>query len=194
MAETKSTSNPAVEYRDIPGFPGYRVGNDGSVWSCRERHPARGLGARGSVSRIGNVWKPMALTHKSNGYLQVLLNSVTVGMKYKTFLVHRLVLTVFIGPCPPGMLCCHHDGDKSNNNLGNLRWDTPRANCADSARQGVLCEGERHGCAKLTEAEVLEIRANSKPKQRNKIALAKKFGVCKRTIKDIVTRKTWDHI
>jgi hypothetical protein len=22
-----------IEYRDVVGFPGYRVGNDGSVWS-----------------------------------------------------------------------------------------------------------------------------------------------------------------
>jgi hypothetical protein len=30
-------SQPPVEYRDVPGFPGYRVGTDGSVWSCWER-------------------------------------------------------------------------------------------------------------------------------------------------------------
>src|SRR5215472_269740 len=35
----QSTSAPSdgqsqVDYRDIPGFPGYRVGDDGSIWSA----------------------------------------------------------------------------------------------------------------------------------------------------------------
>lgn len=32
-----STEKPTVEYRDIEGFPGYRIGSDGTVWSCWKR-------------------------------------------------------------------------------------------------------------------------------------------------------------
>lgn len=42
--------------------------------------------------------------------------------------VHRLVLTAFRGPCPTGKEGCHNDGDHTNNQLRNLRWDTHRNN------------------------------------------------------------------
>ncbi len=31
--KVSSTFDPSVEYRDIPGFPDYKIGADGSVWS-----------------------------------------------------------------------------------------------------------------------------------------------------------------
>lgn len=51
--------------------------------------------------------------------------------------VHRLVLEAFVGPCPPGMECCHFDGDRSNAHLENLRWDTRFANEDDRARHAT---------------------------------------------------------
>lgn len=36
-----------VEYRDIPEFPGYRVGSDGSVWSAWSRREATEAAERG---------------------------------------------------------------------------------------------------------------------------------------------------
>lgn len=32
-----------VEYKEISGFPGYRVGSDGTVWSFTKRHGWRKL-------------------------------------------------------------------------------------------------------------------------------------------------------
>lgn len=49
-------------------------------------------------------------------------------------MVHRLVLEAFVGPCPPGMECCHFDGDSTNNHLSNLRWDTHSSNQFDRVR------------------------------------------------------------
>lgn len=57
--------------------------------------------------------------------------------KSKLVLVHRLILLAFVGPCPPGMEGCHEDGDPLNCTLANLRWDTPKANKADSIRHGT---------------------------------------------------------
>src|SRR5206468_529229 len=83
MAETHSTS-PAepVEYRPIEGHPGYRVGDDGSVWSCRHRGRREHLLARWTRLRPGLSVK---------GYHHVTLSSCTV------FRVHRLVLEAFVG-------------------------------------------------------------------------------------------------
>lgn len=50
--------------------------------------------------------------------------------------IHRLVLEAFVGPCPPGLECCHNDGDRTNNRLENLRWDTRSANQLDAVVHG----------------------------------------------------------
>lgn len=115
MAEANST----VSYRDIPGFPGYRVGDDGSVWS-------RWKGSRS----LSDEWRPMKLSPGSKGYLRVNLSRPEGS--YKTFRIHRLVLECFVGPCPEGMEARHFpDHDKSNNRLENLSWGTAKANAAD---------------------------------------------------------------
>jgi transposase-like protein len=68
--------------------------------------------------------------------------------------VHQLVLEAFRGPCPPGMVCRHLDGSRSNNNFGNLRWGTPAENSADRAAHGTTARGERSGPAALRDADV----------------------------------------
>ena len=49
----------------------------------------------------------------------------------KTRKVHQLVLEAFVGPRLDNTECCHNDGDKANNNLNNLRWDSHENNMAD---------------------------------------------------------------
>lgn len=53
------------------------------------------------------------------------------------FLVHVLVLNAFVGPCPPGLECCHGDGKPARNEVDNLRWDTRLANVRDMIRHGT---------------------------------------------------------
>jgi HNH endonuclease len=66
--------------------------------------------------------------------------------KLTTRTVHTLVLQAFVGPCPAGMEACHYDGDKANNKLGNLRWDTKRANELDAIRHRTRPDPMRTRC------------------------------------------------
>jgi hypothetical protein len=68
-----------------------------------------------------------------------------------------MILESFMGLCPEGMEACHNDGNRTNNRLLNLRWDTPKGNCADRKKHGTNPAGERNPKAKLTEFDVLEI-------------------------------------
>ncbi|AWN04235.1 HNH endonuclease [Gordonia phage Sour] len=61
--------------------------------------------------------------------------------------VHRLVLEAFVGPCPEGQQACHADDDKTNNELTNLRWDSPSANAADMRRNGRNAQARKTKCA-----------------------------------------------
>ena len=58
------------------------------------------------------------------GYLQVYLSGIRIPQ-----LVHRLVAEAFI-PNPLGLRDVDHiDGDRTNNNLTNLRWVSHKENC-----------------------------------------------------------------
>lgn len=128
-----------VEYRDIPGYPGYRIGDDGSVWShwIQPGKKWRPDGWRNQGSgwrRLRPLKCPLDSAYSRKGYMSVSLTHEDVR---KTISVHRLVLMAFVGPCPSGMEACHNDGDPSNNSLSNLRWDTHKNNMADCIKHGT---------------------------------------------------------
>lgn len=107
--------------------------------------------------------------------------------------VHTLVLEAFVGPCPPGLLCRHLDGNAGNNKLSNLRWGTPAENEADKLRHGRAPRGSKNARAKLTEADVPAIfgLAANGGKQRD---IATAFGVSQRVVWAVLNRKTWRHV
>ena len=100
------------------------------------------------------------------------------------------VLEAFVGPCPQGVECCHNDGNCLNNAESNLRWDTSKSNKADQLLHGTRICGERINTAKLTAADVREIRDSG----QSAGVLAEKFGVTKTLIYMILGRKVWKHI
>jgi len=170
-----------VEYREIPGFPGYRVGNDGTVWTSLRR------GSRPIPTDNWRLLKPW----KINGYLMVGLYR---KRELKRELVHRLVLIAFVGECPEGQEACHDpDPDRGNCRLSNLRWDTRKANHADRVDHGTVLRGIDHPKSRLTSAQVLQIRErHALGDGYRKIAV--EFGIDHSNVALIVKRKTWKHI
>lgn len=184
---TQSISAPVV-YKEIRDFPGYRVGDDGSVWS--QRRIGRKAGLTGE-------WRQLrAITHE-RFYLKVTLHNRDVKLQR---LVHLLVLEAFIGPCPDGMEGCHNDGAQAGHHLANLRWDTPKNNHADKRKHGTILTGSRHGRSKLTEAQVKQFREHIASftdfhERRTAVAAArKKLGISQAMSSLILNRKNWTHI
>lgn len=146
MAENDST----VEYRDVQGFPGYRVGSDGSVWSEFQKTVGRKFG------RSGN-WRMLKPKPSRGGYLRVQLYRDGKSV-YRC--IHHLVLEAFVGPRPDGMEACHDpDPTPANNALANLRWDTRSNNNADKIKHGTHQAGEKNPAHRLTNELVYAIRA-----------------------------------
>lgn len=115
----------SIEYRDVPGFPGYRAGSDGTIWS-RWRSCIKGR-------ILTDNWRLMKQSVKKNrsiGRAYHYLN-LTADGKATTFRVHRLILLAFVGPCPEGLEARHLDGIAANNHLTNLAWGTVAENTED---------------------------------------------------------------
>lgn len=171
----------AVAYRDVPDFPGYRVGSDGSVWSCRDFH--------GGTTREWHRMKPGR--HKF-GYPQVYL---CICGSRKMFQIHRLVLMAFVGLCPEGMECRHLNSDPTDNRLENLCWGSHRENVLDMVRAGRRPEwrGERSGNAKVAEQDIRDIRAAFAAGELQR-EIAQRYGLTQGYVSEIVNLKKWAHV
>lgn len=78
-------------------------------------------------------------------------------------------------------------------NPNHLFIGTNQDNMNDMFAKGRNAKGEKHGCAKLTEADVQKIRTLHKEWWSVKY-LSKKFNVTRSTIYLIIHRKIWTHI
>lgn len=162
-----------MDMKPIPGFPGYFATQGGNIYSNRRKK--------------GGILRKLKPYLDKNGYFIV---SLFVDKKQRTMPVHRLVLLAFVGKCPPGMECCHHDGNCQNNRASNLRWDTRLNNNKDKIRHGNSTRGEKHPLAKLKEADVFEIKRLLKNGVYQK-EIGAMFGVVIQTISAIKNRKSW---
>lgn len=162
------------QWRPVVGYEGFfEVSDHGGFRSVTR------------TDRLGRVWEGKAIKAfpAHAGHLRVQLRREgTVRHRY----LHVLVLEAWIGPRPPGMQCCHNDGNPANNHVNNLRWDSPVANCMDTFRHGT-------GSVRLTEQEVRSIRADREAGHTIG-AIARRMNVSRPTIQDIVHRRTWRHI
>ena len=176
-----------VKFALLARRTGFAIGDDGSVWSLWV--PAGGI-ERGW--KVGEEWRRLNPTRTSKN--EFIVSLANTGIAGRRGYVHRLVLEAFVGPCPEGMECCHWDGDRTNNRLSNLRWDTPTANAADRERHGRKTQGERQHLAKLDERRVREIREKHATGHRTFRSLATEYGVAPNSIALVVKRLTWKHV
>lgn len=129
-----------VDYRSFGD--GYRVGSDGSVWTCWNKGPG---------AKPNREWRRMNARLDHEGYRRVTFRQ---GRSIK---VCVLVLTLFVGDRPEGLVCRHVDGDSQNDSLENLQWATQKENIADKQTHGTMATGLKHGRAKLSEDQVTEV-------------------------------------
>jgi hypothetical protein len=123
----------------VPDFPDYEVSDLGRVrsWIAHAGRP------------LPHLIRPGLST---GGYEQLSMRIPGVEGSRRTVAVHRIVAAVFLGPRPGHarrVHVCHNDGDKRNNAITNLRYDTAKANVADLVAEGrhsSVYEQERTHC------------------------------------------------
>jgi hypothetical protein len=158
----------------IKGFENYAVDEQGNVFSLPKK------------TRKGT--RILKYNISNNGY--AMLDLCKDG-KIKRFLVHRLIAETLL-PNPDNKPQVNHkNGNKLDNRIENLEWNTRSENQKHSIQIGLrTTNGEKNSQSKLTEQDVLYIR-NSK---ENGSILDKKFNISRSTICDIRKNRSWTHV
>lgn len=169
-----------VQLRHIDGWVGYAVGDDGSVWSCLKTGPSKCFAG----------WRRLKPTNQ-RGRLAVDLSN---GKKKLKRSVHTLVLEAFVGPRPDGCVARHVvTNDATNNCLWNLQWGTSSENEADKVRHGTKIVGEAMHNAKVTAADVVEMRRLSSLGMTF-VEIGRSYNISATQVSNIVSKKQWSHI
>lgn len=163
----------------------YMVSNNGRVKS----NPKTTFRSNGSkITSKGRIIKQQ---FDNKGYLRIRIIYNDIRLTYKA---HRLVAQNF-KPNPKNKSQVNHiDGCKSNNELNNLEWNTPKENIRHASKNGLrgYLKGEDKPQSKLKESDVRFIKDN-----RGKISgrkLSEMFSVNRSTIINIYSNKIWKHI
>lgn len=136
-------------------------------------------------ARTGEILKR---TLNRNGYLCA---ELWKGGRRKKRVVGGLVLEAFRCPRPPKHQASHIDGNRQNNRLENLMWETQVDNEKRKVGHGTKIRGSRIGTAKLDEKKVRAIK--DEPDTPGGV-LATRYGVSRSTIQSIRRGDTWAHI
>ena len=95
-------------FKDIEGFPGYKIGSKGTLISYRNYH-----------GEITNEYKTLKPSINKDGYYYVTIISIDRKRVHKR--IHRLVADAFLGK-HDDLVVNHINGNKLDNRLTNLEW------------------------------------------------------------------------
>lgn len=129
------------KWKDIAGFPGYQISDQGNVRSFwKRKHYPTGYG---SYHYLSETPKLMSSSDDGNGYQKIMLYSKNNGRRYCKK-IHRLVAEAFL-PTPENSYDTvdHIQSGrygKLNNSVSNLRWIPRRENIRKAYRDGVCDE------------------------------------------------------
>ena len=116
-----------------------------------------------------------------------------IWVKGRTIAAHRVAWEAVNGPIPDGMCVCHKCDTPRCVNPEHLFLGTHKENTRDMINKGRNAPirerhmGEKSHHAKLTEAQVLAIRRDSRVQQ----VIADEYGVSQTAISQIKLRKNW---
>jgi hypothetical protein len=170
------------ELKTIPGYEDYSIASNGDIYRITRRSRKMYYIYRNPRRRI-----PI---RDHNGYWIVVLWKDGKGKK---FFVHRLVLLTFKGEPRIGQEASHLDGNRSNNSIENLAWETRRENNSRKLIHGTLLCGEKSLKCKLNSTDVFEIRELIENRESFQREIADRYGVSRSEISKIKCGKSWKH-
>lgn len=154
---------------------------------------------RPTQAHIARYWSRVALPDE-NGCMLWMGAMLRTGygsawLGYKTISTHRLALWLSEGPPPgPKYEAAHSCRNRHCVAPAHLRWATRIENVHDQVRDETNPQGERNTNAKLTAAQVAEIRRRYSEGGVTQGELAADYGVSDSNIGAVVRRVSWDFL
>lgn len=159
-------------FKEIPGFEKYKVSNMGNVLNMDGSHKKSGL--------------------DKYGYPRVTLTSNTIPIRKISINIHKLVALTFLSTTINNPDVNHINGIKTDNNVCNLEYCSRKENIAHSYKMGLSAIGEDRPQAKLSNANVIQIRLLGLTKTHAEIA--KIYNISHQNVTRIINRQRWKHI
>ena len=121
-----------------------------------------------------------------DGYRRLIVNKQRIR-------AHRYVWMLFFGSIPPGMLVLHKCDNPACINPEHLFLGTVEDNNNDRQAKGRTLFGERHGQAKISEAQAREVISALQADGSAKRVCAQ-LGLSRHIVSDIKRGKTWKRL
>jgi hypothetical protein len=175
-------------WQAIPGACLYEASSEGRVrsWSFPNNRQRK----RRATPRL------MVAHRRPDGYCQVKITTdegVCLTRK-----VHGLVLRAFLGVPPGDWTASHMNGDRADNRIANLAWESLAQNIRrqvpDGTRNLNRPRGEDNHMTHLTTDDVLTIRREYDSGKVSQYQFAARFNVTRPCVGYIVRRMTWRHV
>lgn len=149
-------------------------------WSLVDKTP--GLG-------IGDCWEWKGSTvYRGYGRFRISIKDGFVA-------AHRFALHLATGiSLETEKLACHKCNNRKCCNPDHLYWGTAQENSNDCIRSNRQAAGSKNGSSKLTESQVLEIRAMVSTKKYTYNQVAAKYNVSRSCIAKLSQGRFWNHI
>lgn len=162
---------------DVKGYESfYQVSDMGNVRSKDRTVACRRLGTKNLKSR------PLKATVDAVGYCKVTLQDQGRNVVWK---VHRLVAEHFIDKVEGKEIINHIDNNRTNNQVSNLEWCTPKENTSHMHSQGrnYSASGEANPACKLSDIHIEQIMNLKGMLSQSEIA--RMYGVSRQHISKI---------
>ena len=140
----------------------YRVTPEGRVFSQTKRKiplVGKGMEFTGEFKFILEPERELTYTLNNRGYF-------SVGIRRKTFMVHRLVALAFIPNPEQKPYVNHIDGNKLNNHVSNLEWCTVKENNLHARQTGLHKQAVGHKIKYQSDLTKQKALANLKDKSK----------------------------
>lgn len=188
----------------------YRITRDGKVYTQTKRKiplVGKGMEFSGQFKHRLEPEREMTYTLNNRGYLSVVIRK-------KTHMLHRLVAQAFISNPENKPFVNHKDGNKLNNHADNLEWCTARENNLHARETGLHRQTKGHKVkyrspatkhrslanlkdkSKLTPDQVRYVRMVHVPRSKefSATALAEQFGTSVAAMSKILKGKSYANV
>ena len=157
-------------WKTIKNYENYQISDFGNVKMTEN-----------NLTRKERQLKPLITT---KGYHRVRLYQNNIS---KFYFIHRLVAEYFLTNIENKNTVNHINGNKSDNSLINLEWNTYRENMNHSIENKLSSCGERNGRSKITQIQAEEIRKSTLTSNQ----LSEIYGIHKSNINRIRRGDGW---